>query len=146
MIVIPTAKDHPVFAIRGDLKGNLVASSGTLLWQLPRTPDVPSPLIKDGLVYLCMENGNLHCVEATSGKELYKSRTHRNRHRASPVYADGNVYLTSRDGIVSVVKAGREFQMVAQNDLEESLSASPAISNGTLYLRTYEALWAIRNK
>ena len=146
IIVIPTAKDHPVFAIRGDLSGNLVASGRTLLWQKPKTPDVPSPLIKDGLVYLCMQNGNLYCIEAKTGKKLYQKLTHRNRHRASPVYADGNIYLTSRDGVVTVVKAGRKFKLVAQNDMKESISASPAISNGTLYLRTYEALWAIRNK
>jgi outer membrane protein assembly factor BamB len=147
MIVIPTAKDHPVFAIRGDLRGNLIASSRTLLWQRPKTPDVPSPLIKDGLVYLCMaNNGNLYCIEAKTGKELYRKRTHVNLHRASPVYADGNIYLTSRDGIITVVKAGREFQLVAQNDMKESISASPAISNGTLYLRTFAALWAIRSK
>lgn len=149
LIVIPTAKDHPVFAIRGDLKGNLVASGNsgdTLLWQLSRTPDVPSPLIKDGLVYLCMTNGNLYCVDAQTGEQYYEQRTHVNRHRASPVYADGHVYLTSRDGVVTVVKAGRRFQIVAQNELEESLSASPAISEGTLYLRSYDALWAIRNE
>jgi outer membrane protein assembly factor BamB len=144
IIVIPTAKDHPVFAISGDLKGNVVASNETLLWRLSRTPDVPSPLIHEGLVYLCMENGNLHCLEAKTGKQLYEERTHRNRHRASPVYADGHVYLTSRDGVVTVVEAGREFKLAAQNQLEESISASPVISNGTLYLRSYDALWAIR--
>jgi len=146
MIIVPTAKSYPTFAIPGNLKGNHVAAGKSLLWTLPQTPDVPTPLIHKGLAYLCMANGNLHCLEAKTGKELYKSLTHRNRHRGSPVYADGHLYLTSRDGVVSVVKVGREFKLVAQNDLEESLSASPAISGGTLYLRSYDALWAIRGK
>jgi outer membrane protein assembly factor BamB len=54
---------------------------------------VPSPLIHGGLVYLCRENGNLLCVDATTGHELYEQRTETDRHRASPVYADGHVYL-----------------------------------------------------
>ncbi|MCB9938449.1 MAG: PQQ-like beta-propeller repeat protein [Planctomycetaceae bacterium] len=53
------------------------------------TPDVPSPLYHDGLVYLCRENGNLVCVDAKTGEEFYEERTTRDRHRASPLYADG---------------------------------------------------------
>ena len=146
IVIIPTAKSRPIFAVRGNLKGHLTAEGNALLWRLPKTPDVPSPLIHNGLVYLCMQNGNLHVVEAETGKELYQQRTHRNRHRASPVYADGKVYLTSRDGIVSVVKADREFNLMAQNDLQESIGSSPVISGGTLFLRSYDALWAIRDK
>ena len=36
---------------------------------------MPSPLVHDGLVYLCRENGVLVCVDAKTGKELYKFKT-----------------------------------------------------------------------
>lgn len=127
----------------GDLTGNPRA----LLWKTDSdTPDVPSPLIHGGLVYLCRENGNLLCLDARTGETLYHERTHRERHRASPVYADGHVYLTARDGRITVVKAERRFEVVAENELGEEMSSSPAISNGTIYLRTFEALWAIRER
>ena len=73
-------------------------------------------------------------------------RTHNFRHRSSPVYADGKIYLTAADGRVTVVKAGKAFEILAQNELDERTAASPAISGGTFYLRTYEALYAIRNR
>ena len=145
MIIVPTAKNGPVFAIKGDGKGDLTGSDAVHYWIRPQnTPDVPSPLIHDGLVYLCRENGNLICMEAGSGKELYEEKTHRIRHRASPVFADGYIYLTGRDGKVSVVKAGREFELVAQNDIGDDVSASLALANGTIYIRSYNHLWAIR--
>jgi len=147
IVVVPTAKRYPVFAVRPDFKGDITDKKEAHLWRYPKnTPDVPSPLIRDGLVYLCRENGNLMCLEAKTGKLLYEQRTHRIRHRASPVYADGRIYLTGRDGKVTVVQAGREFKILAQNTLGEDMSASPAISNGTIYLRTFNALWAIRKK
>jgi len=145
IIVCPTAKNGPVYAIRADQSGDLTADKDAILWvRNKNTPDVPSPLIVDDLVYLCRENGMLLVLERESGEQVYMERTHNNRHRASPVYADGHVYLTARDGKVTVVKSGRDFEIVAQNDTDEAMSASPVIADGTIYLRTFDALWAIR--
>lgn len=145
MIIVPSAKNGPVVSIKPNSKGDVSADSDAMLWRHERgTPDVPSPLFHDGLVYLCRENGNLVCVDAKSGEKLYEERTVRDRHRASPVYADGKVYLTARNGTVTVVKAGREFEVISKNDLGEPTTASPAISNGTIYIRTFKALYAIR--
>ena len=145
IIICPTAKKGPFFAIKADQTGDLTGNKDALFWKVDRnTPDVPSPLIKDGLVYLCREDGKLQVLERDTGEEVYVTRTHDNRHRASPVYADGHIYLTARDGKVTVVKAGRKFEIVSQNDTGEAMSASPVIANGTIYLRTFDALWAIR--
>lgn len=143
LLVIPTAKRGPVMGIKPK-PGKDLFKTEAHLWQWERTPDVPSPLILDGLVYLCMHDGNLNVLEADTGKEVYFERTHRQRHRASPVYADGHIYLTARDGKVTVVKTGRKFEVVAENEIPESISSSPVISNGTLYLRTFSNLYAIR--
>lgn len=145
IVVCPTAKRYPVYAVKPEMKGDLTDNKDALHWVMPRnTPDVPSPLIHDGLVYLCRENGNLVCLDQKTGKQLYEERTNPQRHRASPVYADGNVYLSARDGQVTVVKAGREFEIVSKNKIKEQLSASPVIANGTVYLRSFDSLWAIR--
>ena len=146
LIVVPSAKNGPVLGIDPAAKGDITDSKWQL-WKLRQgTPDVPSPLIHEGLIYLCGERGNLTCLDAATGKQLYRERTHRHRHRASPVYANGHIYLTSRDGIVNVVKAGRKFEIVARNSIEEAVAASPAVSNGVLYLRSYQALYAIGKK
>lgn len=144
IIVVPSAKRGPCVALRPDGKGDISNSRESRLWTREKTPDVPSPLILDDLVYLCMQDGNLFCLDRKTGEEHYFERTHRQRHRASPVYAGGHIYLTARDGIISVVKVGKEFELVSQNEMGESIAASPAISNGTIYLRSFDALWAIR--
>lgn len=143
IVVCPTAKNGPVFAVRASEKGDLTDSNAVLWVRDDNTPDVPSPVIHGDLVYLCRENGMLLVLDQKTGDEVYMERTHSHRHRASPVFADGHLYLTARDGKVSVVKAGRDFEIVAQNDIGETTTASPVISNGVIYLRTYDALWAI---
>ncbi len=145
LIVIPTAKNGPVVAIRPDGKGDISYAKSQHVWTRPNnTPDVPCPLIHDGLVYLCRENGNLLCMDARTGQEYYHERTHRQRHRASPVFVDGKVICVARDGMISVVQAGKTFKMLAQNNMGDAIAASPAIAGGTLYIRSFGSLWAIR--
>jgi outer membrane protein assembly factor BamB len=144
LIIVPTAKNGPVFALKADGKGDVTDNESAFYWKREKeTPDVPSPLIVDGLVYLCRENGNLICVDAKTGEEYYNERTTPDRHRASPVYADGKIYLCARKGIVTVVKAGKNFEILAKNDLVDSISSSPAVSNGRIYFRTFKALYAV---
>ncbi len=146
LIVVPTAKNGPVVGLDPSGTGD-ITNTPWQIWKLPQgTPDVPSPLIHEGLVYLCRENGDLICLDAKTGEQLYRKRTHRQRHRSSPIYANGYIYLTARNGVVSVVKAGREFGIVATNSIDETVAASPVIANGTLYLRSYDALYAIGQK
>jgi outer membrane protein assembly factor BamB len=143
-IVVPSAKNGPVLCLKPDSMGDVTAETAAYFWKTDQgTPDVSSPLIHDGLVYLCRENGNLVCLDAETGEQYYEERTVRERHRASPVYADGKVYITGRNGVITVVKAGKQFEMLAQNEMREEMSASPAPSNGRIYLRTFDALYAI---
>jgi outer membrane protein assembly factor BamB len=144
LIVIPTAKRGPVVGVKPTAKGTIKAGSAGEQWRLDRgTPDVPSPLIHDGLVYLCGETGTLTCLDAKTGKQHYQKRLHSSRYRASPVLADGKLYLTARDGTLSVVKAGKDFELLAENRLPDTFTASPAISGGRIYLRGFEALYAV---
>jgi outer membrane protein assembly factor BamB len=144
LIVIPSAKDHGVVGLKPDAQGMVMPGSSSELWRMKNhTPDVPSPLIHDGLVYLCRENGNLICLDAKTGQEKYTQPLHRAIYRASPVEAGGLIYLTARDGVVTVVKAGPKFEKVAENSLPDDIAASPAISGGRIYLRGWKTLYAI---
>ncbi|MDP6446888.1 MAG: PQQ-binding-like beta-propeller repeat protein [Pirellulaceae bacterium] len=145
LIVVPSAKNGPVFGIKPKQQGDITELEDSFAWKRPRgTPDVPSPLVDGDLVYLCRENGNLVCLDAASGDLKYEERTTRGRHRASPVLADGKIYLTCREnGTVTVVAAGTDFDILAQNKMGEAIAASPAIANGRIYLRSFDALYAI---
>jgi outer membrane protein assembly factor BamB len=146
LVVVPSAKNGPVLGLSPAAVGNISDTQEGHVWtRSENTPDVPSPLVHDGVVYLCRENGVLIAMDAKTGRELYQERTHSQRHRASPVYADGKIYLTARDGVVTVVRAGRQFEVLATNELGEgvSISSSPAVSGGRIYLRTFDALVAL---
>jgi outer membrane protein assembly factor BamB len=144
LIVVPTAKGGPVVGVNPEATGTITPGSSFEVWRRPRnTPDVPSPLIHDGLVYLCGEGGLLLCLDGKTGKELYQHRLHSQRYRASPVYADGKVYCTARDGTVSVVKAGPTFELLSVNKLPDTITASPVVSGGRIYMRVWQALYAI---
>lgn len=147
LIVVPSAKNGPVVGVKPSAAGMIRAGSPQEQWRLRHnTPDVPSPLVHEGLVYLCRENGTLICLDAKTGGKLYEASTHKQRHRASPVYADGKIYLTARDGVISVVKAGPKFALLASNRMDDDISASPAISDGRIYLRGFQALYAIEQR
>lgn len=144
LIVVPTCKSGPVIGLKPDVQGTVNAGNSFEQWRKPGiTPDVPAPVIRDGLVYLCREMGILICLDAKTGKEIYQQRLHGGRYRASPVYADGKLYCTARDGTISVVKAGPKFELLATNKLPDQIAASPAIANGRIYLRGFENLYAV---
>jgi outer membrane protein assembly factor BamB len=141
LIVIPTAKGKSVVAVKPKADGE------EELWRTPGgTPDVPSPLLFDRLVYLCGENGSLTCLDAETGKKYYSERIHNTRHRGSPVYADGKVICVGRDGVITVAKAGQEFKVLAENRMNEDVTASPVVVDGRVYIRGWKNLYAIGEK
>jgi outer membrane protein assembly factor BamB len=143
LIIVPSAKRGRLLALKPGGKGDITGNNDYKYWEFPTTPDVPCPLIHDGLVYLYRENGVLIVLDAKTGAKLYEQRTQEGNNRSSPVMANGNLYVTARDGTTTVVKAGPKFEQVSINRLEEDVTASPVISNGRIYMRTFEALWAI---
>jgi outer membrane protein assembly factor BamB len=146
LIVIPTCKNGPTVAIRPDVKGHIKEGSEGELWRYRATPDVPTPLIHNGLVYLCRAEGQVVCLDAKTGKVHYEDRGYNSRHRASPVLADGKIYLTARNGTFSVIAVGPEFRLISRHKLDDEFAASPAISNGRIYLRGFKSLYAVGRK
>jgi outer membrane protein assembly factor BamB len=147
LLIVPTAKEGPLVALKvnADLKGDCSQRLDVVAWSNPRTPDVSIPLYVDGRIYLLHKDGRLQCLDATTGRELFFSRTYTGQHRSSPVAADGHLYFQSNDGHCTVVKAGPTLEIVATNILDEAITASSVVSNGVLYIRSYKALYAIAN-
>jgi outer membrane protein assembly factor BamB len=155
LIVVPSARDGPVIGVKPEARGMVKPGGPFEQWRLrgmgpgplSKTPDVPAPLIHDGLVYLCREyrreKGALICIDAKTGAEHYYEPIHHARYRASPVYGDGKIYVTARDGMVTVVKAGPKFEVLATNQMPDEITASPAIANGRIYIRGFKTLYAL---
>ena len=148
LIIIPSCKQYPTVAVRPDgAKGLIAPGSPSEAWRFKTTPDVPSPLLVNGVVYLMGANGKLTALDAKTGKEHYTEGVTNERHRANPVAADGKVYLLGREGTCAVVKAGdAAFELVAKNKLPDTFTASPAVADGRIYLRGWNTLWVIGSK
>jgi outer membrane protein assembly factor BamB len=145
LIVVPSAKKGPVVGVKPDAKGLIKTGSPGEQWRMPKgTPDVPCPLVYDGLVYLCGEDGQITCLDAKTGEAKYAQvRIANMKYRGSPVYADGKIYMSGRDGTFTVIKPGPKFEVLAVNKLPDIFNASPAISGGRIYLRGKDALYAV---
>jgi len=148
LIVVPTAKGGAVVALDPRAKGRIDReNTAQQRWRINAgTPDVASPLLYDGIVYLSDNSGTLTTLDAATGAQIYKQRPDKDNHFASPAAGDGKIYLAGRNGSVSVVAAGREFKVLSVNKLPDAFDASPAISGGRLYLRGAAQLWAIGTK
>ncbi len=74
LVVVPSAKNGPVLGISPDATGDISETQDGHVWtRAQNTPDVPSPVVHDGLVYLCRENGVLICMDAKSGASCTRS-------------------------------------------------------------------------
>jgi outer membrane protein assembly factor BamB len=141
MVLVNTGASMQIWAVRPDGHGNVTDSH--VAWKLDKNvPFMPSPTIAGDLIYLVNDNGIISCVEAKTGKPVWKHRVGGN-FEASPIAAEGRVYFFSDDGPVTVIAAGRKYKELAVNSLDQGFLASPAVSGKTLFLRTKTHLYRI---
>jgi outer membrane protein assembly factor BamB len=122
----------------GDVSGTHVKWTAT-----KGIPAKPSPILHDGLIYLIDDTGVASCIEASSGKLVWKERIGGN-YSASPIFVGGHIYFGSQDGKVTVIKPGRKYQQVAENQVDDRIMASPAIVGNSILLRTEHAIYRIQ--
>jgi outer membrane protein assembly factor BamB len=119
-------------------------SKEQIVWKERRNlPEVPSPLYYQGRLYLVKDGGMISCLDAKTGKVVYRKRLGASGiYYSSPVAGGQRIYAASRDGVVVVVQADDKGDVLAKNDLGESIVASPALVDGKLYIRTEGRLFA----
>jgi outer membrane protein assembly factor BamB len=147
-VVAPSAKNRGVSVVRlAEAKGRIGKGGVGELWRMDKgTTDVTSPLLYEGILYLCKENGTVLCLDAKTGEQLYQERFHGQTYRGSPVAFNGRILFTARDGTFTLLKAGKSYNLLVKNKLDDEFTASPAISRDRLYLRGYKFLYAIGKK
>ena len=133
------AQDHGLLALRP--KGG----GATVLWrENTAIPEVPSPLLYKGRLFLIRNGGIATCLDGATGKVIYRGRVGSpGAYFASPVAAAGRVYLASSEGVVTVLSAGgSQMDVLARNELGQDIVATPAIVKNTIYVRTLRTLYA----
>ncbi len=120
-----------------------------LRWRFEKSlPDVPAPLVYNGVVYLVRSGGIATTLDAETGKVLKQGRLTgaMEDYYSSPVGVDGKVYVASEHGKVVVLKAGGEWEVLAVNEFDGDIYATPAVGEGRMFLRVGKALYAIGGK
>jgi len=138
------AHSHPnLMAIRPGAKKD--ARESHLAWEIQRgIPETPSLLYCRGKLYLMRDGGVLTCLEAATGKELFRRRIGAaGQYTASPIAAGDKIVTASVKGIVSVIQVDNELKVLAKNDFGEKIFATPAVAENKIYLRTTGHLYAL---
>jgi len=97
-----------------------------------------------GKLYLLRDGGVLTCLEAATGKELFRQRIGAaGQYTASPIAAGDKIIAASVKGVVTVIQVDDELKILARNDFGEKIFATPAIAENKIYLRTAGHLYAL---
>ena len=137
------ASQNVFVAVRAGGRGDV--TDKRVLWRYRKAlPNVPSPLLYKGVLYLVRDVGILQTIDPRTGEpfKVDRLRGALDRYWSSPVAGDGKVYVLSEAGKLTVVRADAQWEVLAQNDLEDTCFATPAIGDSRLYVRTRSALYA----
>ncbi len=138
------ASRNALFAIRLGGRGDVTSTH--VLWRYEKSlPDVPTPLVYNGVVFLFRSGGIATSLDAKSGKVLKQARLMGalEDYYASPVAADGKIYIASEHGKVVVLRAAGDWEILAINDFESDIYATPVVLDSRIYIRTHNALYAM---
>jgi outer membrane protein assembly factor BamB len=129
-----------LLAIKPDGQGDV--SNSHIVWRSTEGAYyVPSPIVAGDYLLTTMTNGLVHCIEAATGKILWKENL--GKQYSSAVSANGLVYMPNDEGTITIIKPGPKYECVAKNSIGETMFASPAISNGKIYLRGAKHIFCI---
>ncbi len=98
--------------------------------------------IADGLLYIGDRAGDIHCKDATTGREIWTHSTG-TQLWSSTLVADGKVYIGGFNGHLYVLAAGREKKLLADIDTKSRIFATPVAANGVLYIAAERMLYAV---
>jgi len=119
------------------------AAVPTLAYEITKSlPMVPTPLVKDGRLFLWCDDGVVSCLRVATGETVWRERVEGGFY-SSPVWVDGYLYNVSKTGEVVVLVAGDSFEVCHRISLGEPSYATPAVAGGVMYLRTSSHLFSL---
>jgi len=136
-----SGRNGPTMAVRPGGTGDLTATH--IVWRnLRGGPHVPSPLYRDGRLYIVNDTGIATCLDAADGHTMWQHRL-RGRFSMSPVGCRDRILVTNEEGHSTIFKAADQFEALAESDLDEPVLATPALVDDRLYFRSAGHLWCI---
>ncbi|MEM1225745.1 MAG: PQQ-binding-like beta-propeller repeat protein [Planctomycetota bacterium] len=101
-------------------------------------PYVPTPCVKDGLIFMVSDNGVASCWDS-DGNRVWMKRLG-GKFGSSPVIVGQQMLVLSLDGDATVISADRQGHVGETFSLGTSLGASPAVADGQLLIRVDDRL------
>ena len=140
--VFTSGGTNHLLAVRPDGSGDVTDSH--IVWTTTRgTPQIPSPVIVDDLMFLVTDNGVARCLDPRTGDQIWQKRLG-GEYWSSPLYANGQLYFTNKEGETKVLAATREAPEIVTNELDGSFVASPAVAGNSLIMRSTTHLYRIQ--
>lgn len=136
------AAENGLIALEPGGRGDISASA--VLWKYHRgIPQLPSPLVYRGILYMVNDSGVLSTLDAAAGKLLKQARLPGGSARffASPVASDSKIFFASQSGKLIVLAAGPDQQPLSTAQLDGEIFATPAVCGGRLFVRTTTMLY-----
>ncbi|MEZ5393198.1 MAG: PQQ-binding-like beta-propeller repeat protein [Bryobacterales bacterium] len=137
-----TSSQNALMAVRLGGRGDVTDTH--VAWTHRKSlPNVASPLVYDGVVYLVKDGGIATALDAQTGDVLKMGRLPEamDKYFASPVAAGGRVYFFDASGVLTVVNAGAQWSVLQTLAFGEGGNATPALLDGRVYIRTQEHVY-----
>jgi len=118
-------------------------SSPSIVWEDNEyLPEVASPVVFEGLLFIATSYGVIVCYDAKTGEKAWEHECDEGFY-ASPLVADGKLYAMDMEGVMHIFKASREKELLGEPELGEASMASPAFANKRVYIRGKNNLYCI---
>ena len=116
-----------------------------ILWETnDYLPEVASPVVDDGLIFIATSYGVIACYDASNGEILWEYECDDGIY-ASPVIADNKVFFLDMGGIMHIFSKERTMKLLGEPELGEKTVSTPSFSDGRIYLRSDDYLYSIGN-
>jgi len=113
-------------------------------WEDGNLPDVASPVIANGLVYLVTDAGEVMCHDLADGKQVWH-KEFKDGFYSSPIVVGNRLYVVDRaKGVFRVFATGREGKELATNPMGDAVNTTPAYVGGRIYVRGHKNLWCVK--
>ena len=105
-------------------------------------PEVASPVVSEGLLFIGTSYGVLVCYDAVSGEKYWEEEINQGFY-SSPMVAEGKLYAMDMGGIMHIYSVSKEVKKIGEPALGEGSVTTPAFSKGRIYIRGDEYLYCI---
>ncbi len=139
--------------IGGPAKGDLGTSA--ILWNSSSSSYVPTPVYKDGHLYVINDQGFALCIDAKTGKDVYRERVTMGSRGggkpfyASPVLVGDKLICVSRRNGAFILAAKPKYELLATNEFTQDQTyfhGTPAVTGDRLILRSNQAVYCVGTK